>query len=435
MNNRVINNAMWIIGCKIVQALLGLIVNILTARYLGPSNYGLINYAISLAAFLTPVMKLGLDSIAVQEIVNSKDEDEGAILGTIIFLTCIASIVSIVALAAFVMVANPGETTTHIVCYIYSLILFFYALELIQYWFQAKFLSKYTSITMLIAYVITTIYQIYLLASSKNIYWFAFVKTFDVIIVDIILFYLYRKIGSSRLSISFEHAKRMLNKSKHYILSNIMIVIFVQTDKVMLKMMIDDTATGYYSAAVNIAAITNFVFAAIIDSARPSILESKNISKTDFEGKMVKLYSVIIYFSLIQCVFITLFAGLIVRVLYGAEFYPSVTALQVLIWYTTFSYLGAVRDIWVLAEEKQKVLWKINLCGATANIILNVALIPKFGIVGAAAASLVTQFFTNVVTGYIFSSIRFNNELMIRGLNPLWGIDFVKNLLKQKKGK
>ncbi len=435
MKNRVVNNAMWIIGCKIVQALLGLVVSMLTARYLGPSNYGLINYAISLVAFLTPIMKLGLDSIVVQEIINSEEKNEGTILGTVITLTCLSSVISIIAVAAFATIANPGETTTHIVCYIYSLILLFYALELMQYWFQAKLLSKYTSITMLIAYVITTAYQIFLLATSKNIYWFVFVKTLDVMIVDAILIGLYHKLGTSKLRFSIEHARRMLNKSKHYILSNIMIVIFAQTDKIMLKMLIDESATGYYSAAVTIAAMTNFVFAAIIDSARPSIFESKKNNNLVFEEKLTKLYSIIIYFSLAQSVVFTLFARLIIKILYGAAYAPAVPALQIVIWYTTFSYLGSVRNIWVLAENKQSILWKINLTGALANVILNSVLIPPLGIIGAAIASLITQFFTNVVTGYIFKSIRFSNTLMIKGLNPAWGIEFVKSFVEQRKHK
>ena len=111
---------------------------------------------------------------------------------------------------------------------------------------------------------------------------------------------------------------------------------------------------------------------------------------------------------------------------------PAVPALRIVIWYTTFSYLGSVRNIWVLAEGKQSVLWKINLTGAFANVVLNSILIPPLGIIGAAIASLITQFFTNVITGYLFKSIRHSNTIMIKGLNPEWGVAFVKHLIAQK---
>jgi O-antigen/teichoic acid export membrane protein len=95
-----------------------------------------------------------------------------------------------------------------------------------------------------------------------------------------------------------------------------------------------------------------------------------------------------------------------------------VQALRLIVWYTTFSYLGAVRDVWILAQWKQKYLLVINLIGAGANVVLNLVLIPLLGINGAALASLLTQIFTNVMLGYIIRPIRRNNTLMIRGLNP-----------------
>ena len=85
MNNKVIKNASWIIGCKLAKAVLTLIVTMLTARYLGVANYGLINYAAGIVAFVAPIMKLGLDAIAVHEIVN-KPEIEGQTVGSIICL-------------------------------------------------------------------------------------------------------------------------------------------------------------------------------------------------------------------------------------------------------------------------------------------------------------------------------------------------------------
>ena len=81
-----------------------------------------------------------------------------------------------------------------------------------------------------------------------------------------------------------------------------------------------------------------------------------------------------------------------------------------------------VRNIWILAENKQKYLWIINLSGALANVALNAVLIPSMGSDGAAWASLVTQMFTNVVTGFLIRPIRRNNRLMFQSLNPkrLW---------------
>ena len=71
-----------------------------------------------------------------------------------------------------------------------------------------------------------------------------------------------------------------------------------------------------------------------------------------------------------------------------------------------------------MAEGKHAVLWKINLLGAIVNIYLNALWIPRFGIDGAAAATFLTQVFTNVIVGYLLKPIRYNNKLMLQSLNP-----------------
>lgn len=422
---KVFKNATWIIACKIVQAVLNLVVTMLTARFLGPSGYGLVNYAASVVAFMAPVMQLGLNGVLVQELVNHP-EKEGETLGTALAMTSLSSVFCVAGVVGFAAVANFGEKTTIIVCGLYSLLLIFQALEMTQYWFQAKLKSKYTSIVMLIAYAITSAYRIFLLVRGMSIYWFAVSQAIDYLIIAACLLVIYKKLGAQRLSFSKDAMRRMFAKSKYYIVSNLMVTIFAQTDRIMLKLMDGDAATGYYSAAATCAGLTGFVFTAIIDSARPSIFESKKTDEVSFERNMTRLYSVIIYLSLLQSLFITLFSPLIVHILYGSAYAPTENALRLIVWYTTFSYLGSVRNIWILAEDKQKYLWILNLSGALINVVLNAVFIPFWGIMGAAFASLVTQVFTNVVMNIIVRPIARNNLLMLKALNPRVLLDMVR---------
>ena len=147
-------------------------------------------------------------------------------------------------------------------------------------------------------------------------------------------------------------------------------------------------------------------------------MEANEVNAERFETKIKQLYSIIIYLSLAQCVVMTLLSGLIINVLYGSAYLESGNLLKVIVWYTTFSYLGSVRSIWMLAQEKQKYLWVINLSGALSNVILNFVLIPIIGAMGAAIASLISQAFTNVIMGFIMKPIRRNNVLMIEGVSP-----------------
>ena len=150
---KILKNSIWIVSCKLIKAILTLIITMISARLLGPSKYGLIGYAASIVTFFTPIMKLGFDAILVHEIINNR-ENEGKILGSAIYMSIISSLICIIFIALFTSIINYGEKETILVCILYSVLLLFEALELIQYWFQSKLLSKYSSIAMLISYII-----------------------------------------------------------------------------------------------------------------------------------------------------------------------------------------------------------------------------------------------------------------------------------------
>ena len=417
LKNKTVKNATWIIVCKIIQAGLSLVVTMLSSRVLGPAGYGLINYAMSIVTFLAPIMYLGFTSVLVQEIVQHP-ELEGETLGTAVAMSFFSSLVCIGGVAAFVSIANKGETETLIVCLLYSILLIFQSVEIIVYWFQAKLLSKYSSLAILAAFIAVSLYQLWVLFTGKSIYWFAISNALNYFLIASILIIIYKKLGGQKLSFSFNTFRRMFARSKYYIISDMMITIFAQTDRIMIKLMLGDSQTGYYSAAVTCATMTGFVFTAIIDSMRPTILEAKKDNTPGYELNLKRLYNIVIYLSLLQSLLITLLSGLIVRILYGSDYAAAVPALRIAAWYTTFSYIGSVRNIWILAEGKQKYLLFINMFGAVANVALNFLLIGKFGINGAAFASLITQIFTNVVIGFIFKDIRQNNYIMLKSLSP-----------------
>ncbi len=427
LKNRVVKNASWIIVCKVIQAVLTLVVTMLTARFLGPSDYGVINYAASVVAFFVPVMQLGLNSTLVREIV-AKPEREGEIMGTAVTMSFTSALLSMLGIFAFVSVANSGERETIIVCVLYGTLLIFQAFELVQYWFQAKLMSKFSSISALVAFAAVSLYKILLLIWGKGVYWFAIAQSIDYIIIAAALLILYRRISPQRMRFSFMTARELFSSSKYYIVSSLMITLFLQTDRVMLKLMLGDAECGYYSAAATCAGMTSFVFSAIIDSLRPIIFENKDKSEEGYRKTVTALYSIIIYLSLLQSLVISLLSPFIIHIFYGQDYSLAAPTLAILVWYSTFSYLGAVRNVWILAENKQKYLWIINLTGAVMNIILNFILIPILGISGAAVASLVTQFFTNVIIGFIIKPIIGNNVLMIKSLNPKYLISVIKTV-------
>lgn len=431
-SGRVIKNAAWIIGGQVIKAILGVVISMFTARYLGPSNYGLINYAASIVAFVSPIMYLGLNNVLVREIVGSPGR-EGEILGTAISMSFTSSLFCIGGIVAFVSVANAGERETFFVCLLYSVLLIFQSADLIVYWFQAKLLSKFSSVVSLCAYILVSLYKIFLLMSGKGIYWFAISNALDYCIIAVSLNVIYRKMGKQNLRFSWKTAKDLFGKSKYYIVSNLMIVVFAQTDRIMLKLMVGDAETGYYSAAVYCASMASFVFNAIIDSIKPVAFKHKDENEEAFERDIASLYSIIIYLALLYSVALTVFAPLAIKILYGAEYIAAVPVLQIIVWYCTASYLGGARDIWILAENKQKYLLPINAVGAGLNVVLNAILIPVLNSSGAAIASVVTQFAINIIFTSLYKPTRRTGYLMLKGCNPKTLIAMVKKVVRSRR--
>lgn len=416
-NNRILQNAGWIIVCKIIQSILSIVITVISARFLGPSNYGVLSYASSVVAFVAPISLLGLGNIQVQEYINYPSE-EGKILGSSLVLSLLSSFVCMLGVACFAYAANENEPLVVIVCFLYSFVLLFQSLELVVYWFQAKLLSKYSSIVSLIAYVLVSFYKVLLLMFRVDVVFFAISNALDYAIISLVLLYLFKAKTKSQITFDWQVAKRALNKSKHYIIPNLMIVIFTQTDFIMLKHIIGQEATGLYSAASTCAWVGSFIYTALLDSGRPSIFENYKKSEYSFNESVIKLYCAIIWFGVLMGAVVSGMSSILIDVLYGGDYISASSSLAVLAWLPLVSNMGAVRNIWVLAKNRQKYLWVINLGGALSNVFLNIFLIPTLGILGAAFASLASQIFTNIIITFVFRPYRDSFYLMVSGFNP-----------------
>ena len=412
LKNKEINNATWLIGGRIFQMILSLFVGILTARYLGPGNYGLINYGGAYVSFFTALCNLGLNSVIIKDFVDHPDE-QGKAIGSALIMRLISSILSVILTISIVSVIDRDEPLTIVVVALCSLGAVFHIFETFNYWFQSIYKSKITSLATLFAYVVTSVYKIILLIIGKDVRWFAFATSVDYIVVAVFLWIAYKHHGGAKLKFSLHKSKTLLHVSYNYILSTIMVAVYGQTDKLMLKQLLNESEVGYYATAVAICKMWTFVLQAIIDSIYPSILRLKNEDKNAYERKNRQLYAIVFYVSFFVSVGFLIFGNLIVKILYGDAYLPSAPVLKTVTWYTAFSYLGVARNAWIVSEGKQKYLKYMYGCAAVMNVIVNAILIPQMGAVGAALASLITNIFTSIVLPLCFKEMRPNAKMML----------------------
>lgn len=408
--HRTVANAGWIIAGRMANKLLAFLVGILTARYLGPDNYGVINYAAAYTTLFASVCSLGINSVLVKELVEHPDQ-EGETIGTTIVLQTLSGILSAGMIVGIVSIIDRWEPMTVWVVALYSLGAVFQAAGTLSYWFQAKLMSKYPAIASLIAYTLTSAYKIFLLASGKHILWFAVANSVEYLVVAGVLYAAYRKQGGPTPRVSLRKAGELLHSSHSFILTGLMVSIYASTDKFMLKQMLDEASVGYYSLAASFSTAWVFVLQAIVDSMYPGIVRERSLDRRRYERRNRQLYAIVFYVSILMSLAVALAAGPLIRTLYGAAYLPAVKPLRVIVWYTAFSYLGVARNAWIVCEGQQRYLKYIYLSSALANVGLNALLIPRFGASGAAAASLVTQMVTIILPVWI-RPLRPNARLM-----------------------
>lgn len=404
--NRFVKNTGWILAGKIIQMVLSLVVNMLVARYLGPNKYGTLNYVNSYVAFFTTFCNLGLNYIIIKELI-SKPEEEGKILGSAMYMRLFASMISMIVLLAIIYFSNNRDNYLVLIALLQSFALLFAAVDVILYWYQSKMLSQRTTFASVIAYVIMSAYKIILIIFKKELIWFALSISLDALCISFILFVFYKKDKGQKFIFSITVAKRMLKQSWHFIISGLMVTIYTQIDKIMLGKMLDFNSVGLYSIAILISGLWLFFPVSIIDSARPLILEAREKGSYDLYIKRLKqLYAVVIYSSLAYGIFVTIFSNPIILLLYGKEYYGAKPALIISVWYCAFSLSGSVNNIYLLSEGKSKFVQLISIFGALINILLNYLMIPKWGISGAAFATLLTQIFANLIMPLFFKDTR-----------------------------
>lgn len=413
--NRVVKNAGWLIAGRLTNKVLAFIVSILTARYLGPGNYGLIGYVAAYMTFFTALCSLGINSVIIKDFVDHP-EQEGEAIGTTLVLRLVSSFLSALMIVGIVAVVDKGEPTTVLVAALSSIGLLFQIFDTMKRWFQARLQSKFTAIATVIGYLIVSGYKLLLLITNRSVGWFALATAVEYMVEAAMLLIAYKKNGGPRFSFSFAKARQLLTASSGYIMSDLMISIYISTDKLMLKQFLDEASVGYYTMAVSVSNMWTFLLEAVKDSIYPTVIRAYDKGEDVFNRRNRQLYALVLYSALAVSALICLLAKPIVSVMYGQAYLPAVLPLQIVVWYTAFSYLGSARSAWIVCHNKQKYLKYLYIGGVIINVVLNSALIPVWGVSGAALASLVTQICTTAVLPALLPPLRPNAKLMLEAL-------------------
>ena len=135
-----------------------------------------------------------------------------------------------------------------------------------------------------------------------------------------------------------------------------------------------------------------FIPVAIVTSVFPAIMNAKRDDSERYKKRLQNMYDLMVWISLSVAIFMTFASPFIYRLVYKPEFWDGAHVLTIHVWAGIFVFLGSASGQYLIAEGYTKLSMLRTGMGALVNIALNIIWIPKYGIMGAALATLIAYF-------------------------------------------
>lgn len=405
----------WLLGGKIVNMILSFFVSLATARYLGPDNFGSINYVAAYVSFFSSITSLGLSVIVIKEISMGK-EDDNEVIWTGILMRFLTAVFSTIAVIALVSITDKSDPLMVKIAILESIAILASAFDTFMYWFQGKLLGKYTSIASVVAYIGMSLYRIYLLANNADILWFAFATSVDTLLLSLILMLCYVRENGFHPKVSIRLGKSLMKQSYHYMISGLIAILYSKIDQIMLKQMLDTYSVGLYTAALTIAGLWGMIPSAFIQSVSPILYKNAEENRGMFYKRLRQSYAGIWLLNICWSLGVSIFSYWVIYLLYGKAYLGARGALVIVVWYTGITSIGSLTQVYLATENKNKYVNYFALAGLVTDVVLNALLIPRMGILGAAIATLVTYTVIHIVMPLAIKDTRDAGRLIIQGM-------------------
>lgn len=373
------------IGMKALRFFVG----VWMVRYLGPENYGTYSYAVSIAALLETFTTLGLNQIVIREC--SRDRyDNDRVLVTAFWLRGMSAVL-VIATLAVVLFQVDDDWLTRTAVLIVSASMFFNTSLVADLWFQSQIESKYSVYTRSVASVTGAGLQVIAILANANVLVFLGIFTVQSVVQALGFAFMFRRRGPALTQVFPSKALsiRLLKDSWPLMIAAFSTMVYMKVDQIMLKNMAGQVEVGIYASAVKLSELWYFIPVAIANSVFPKIVQSReDLSTSEFMSRTQAFYDLMAGLAYIVAIPVSLAAPFVVPIILGEEYAPASYILQIHVWSFIFIALGVARGKWLVAENLTKYAMMATVVGAVTNVGLNLFLIPMYGGVGAAWATL-----------------------------------------------
>lgn len=399
-------NSSWMLFEYITRLISSIFVAIYVARYLGPEQFGILTYALSIVSIFLVISRLGMDSILVRDISKNLSKIK-SYMGTAFSLMILASVISIALLALLVDIFET-DTNTKIYIWIISLSLIFQTLFVVDYSFQGEVKAKYSSMSKVFAFILISFFKIYLVFINAELLSFVLIYAFEYLIIGLFLLIMHyiKRDYSFFFASERKSVNPMLKSAWPLILSGLASILYMRVDQIMIKNMLSAHDLGIYSSAIKIYEGWIIIPYVLSLSLLPAIVKLKENSYIRYKENLIKIFSLIFWGSVIVAIVTTIFSESIIMLTFGKEYISSSLVLVIIMWASVFVSQGSISARYLTVENLEKKIAIRTIIALVINIILNYIFIPIYGIEAAAMATLISVFISSYLINFIDKDLR-----------------------------
>ena len=374
---------------------------ILVARYLGPEQYGLMNYVISFVFLFQTIAMFGLDSIEIREEARAKESFQ-RIIGTAF---CLKMGLGMLMVAAVVVTSLFFETEMEVTVLVavYSLSILANSFCVIRNYFTAIVDNEYVSKAEIARTLVSMLVKIGLLLCHAPLFWFVLASAFDYVwLASGYVMAYHAKVGRLReWRFDGQYAWFMLKEAFPLLLTNAAVIVYQRIDQVMIGQMIDKESVGYFSVASRFVEVLIFIPMILAQTITPVLVNIREHSQAEYEAKGQQFMNISLWLSLLCSAFMSIIAYWLIRYTFGEAYLPAVAVLQVMAFKTASVALSNTAGAMLVTEGLQR--WAIlrDGLGCVVCVVLNYILLPRYGIIAAAFIAILS----NVAAGYIADAL------------------------------
>ena len=404
-------NISWLFFERILRITVGLFVSVWVAKYLGPKQFGFFSYTLSFVGLFAFIATISHNSIVVRELVKNPNYND-EIVSTAFWLRIMGAMLGILITLAVSINLTSNDRFVNILILIIASSTIFQSFNVVDDYFQSKVMNKFVVITNVISLFLSSVIKIILILNDAPLIAFVWVVFFDNFILASGFIYFYIKLNSKfkikNLKFKSKTAILLLKDSWPLMISSAAIMIHIKVDQVIIKEILGLEAVGQYAAAARVSEAWYFIPSVLTASFFPAIINAKKNNEELYNSRLQKLYDIMVWIAIAIAIPMIFLSDWLIEILYGYQYSEAGNVLMIHIWAGVFVSLGLASNSWLICEKLQKFLMVNTFIATITNIGLNYILIPKFGIVGAAWATIISYFLVGYLCLLIWKKTRIN---------------------------